>query len=387
MKIQGVSEKRKRILALDLLRGAFMIAIIVDHLNWGPSIFHLFTGGGKMFVSPAEGFFVISGILIGYIYGPRMIKSFKNTAVKLWKRAFLLYALSVVFTLIYTAIAVHTANANGLPPVWAGGEKSFLLNTFLARYSYGWTDFLPRYAVFMAVAPFLLWLIVRGKAWIVAAFSITIWVLFHTTAVTLPFSAWGVIFFLSMIIGFYLPQIEAWAKNLPTMARRVSTTGLIAVASVTFAASSIFQILLPMLRIELPQASAVAITALAPHFDKATLGIGRLLLGIVWFWALYIIVRRYEKVIHRGTLGVLEIFGAKSLYTYGIHGFVVFMFTILSPAPANVTALESTVVAIMILTLMYVLIVSPVVARYLSYQYYSYRLHALLRYNKTYEVA
>lgn len=68
--------KRPRILALDLLRGAFLVAIIVDHLHWGPSWFRLLSGGGKMFTSPAEGFFAISGILVGYIYGPRMVKSF-----------------------------------------------------------------------------------------------------------------------------------------------------------------------------------------------------------------------------------------------------------------------------------------------------------------------
>lgn len=386
MKIQGDGAKRKRILALDLLRGGFMIAIIVDHLGWGPSLFHLLSGGGKLFASPAEGFFVISGILVGYIYGPRILKSFKGTLVKLWKRAFLLYSLSVVFTFAYTAIALHSAQAIGLPPIWTGGEKSFILNTLLARYSYGWTDFLPRYAVFMAVAPFLLWLIARGKAWIVAGFSVGVWALFHTTAVLLPFSAWGVIFFMSMIIGFYLPQLEMWARSLPRATKRASTIGLISIATLTFGALSTLQVLLPMLHIHTAKATEV-LAVLAPHFDKATLGIGRLILGIVWFWAQYIVVRRYEQQIHRATMGVLEVFGAKSLYTYGIHGFVVFMFTILSPAPANVTPLESTVIALMILTLIYVLIVSPVVARYLSFQYYSYRLHTLLRYNKSYEVA
>lgn len=47
-----------------------MIAIIVDHIGWGPSLFHLLSGGGKLFASPAEGFFVISGILVGYIWTP-----------------------------------------------------------------------------------------------------------------------------------------------------------------------------------------------------------------------------------------------------------------------------------------------------------------------------
>ena len=72
MATQTAAERRKRIPTLDLLRGAFMVAIIVDHLNWGPSLWHLLSGGGAMWVSPAEGFFAISGILVGYIYGPRL---------------------------------------------------------------------------------------------------------------------------------------------------------------------------------------------------------------------------------------------------------------------------------------------------------------------------
>lgn len=59
-----------------------MVAIIVDHLNWGPSLWYLLSGGGAMWVSPAEGFFAISGILVGYIYGPRLARSFKNAAKK-----------------------------------------------------------------------------------------------------------------------------------------------------------------------------------------------------------------------------------------------------------------------------------------------------------------
>lgn len=230
----------------------------------------------------------------------------------------------------------------------------------------------------------MLWLITRGKAWIVAAISGAIWIGFHNTSALLPFSAWEVLFFPSMIIGYYLPQIETWAKSLPMYIRRVSTASLVLIAGVSFTASSTLQVLLPMLQRDLPTATA-ALATYAPYFDKATLGIGRLALGIVWFWALYIVVRRYEHAIHRATLGVLETFGAKSLYTYGIHGFVVFMFAVLSPAPEGISIINSTIAAIMVVTFIYVLVVSPIVARYLSYQHYSRQLHILLRYTKTYE--
>ena len=238
----------------------------------------------------------------------------------------------------------------------------------------------------MVAAPFLLWLITRGKAWVVACLSAVIWLAFHKTTLLLPFSSWEAIFIPGMILGYYLPQIEAWAKSIPVKARKVSIASLWGVAGATFAVSVILQVGLPMVGREIPVATA-ALTSLAPYFDKETVGIGRLIIGIVWFWALYLVVRRNEQRIQKATMGVLETFGAKSLYTYGIHGFVVFMFTILSPAPKNATVFDSTMISVMILTLIYILIISPVVSRYLSYQYYTYRLHALLRYNRSYETA
>ena len=376
MATQTAVEKRKRILTLDILRGGFLVAIIVDHLNQGPSLRYLLTGGGAMWVSPAEGFFAISGILVGYIYGPRMLRSFKRAAKGLWKRALLLYSLGVVFTLIFTAIAVVTQSA-ALPALWPRSGESFLLNTFLGRYAYGWTDFLPRYAVFMAVAPFLLWLIVKRKAWIVAAGSIAVWILFHQTPLLLPFSSWEIIFIPGMILGYYLPALQQWTANIPSRVYTSLRTSLWTVAGATFVASSILFVLLPMIGVVNPLAALSPATLAL--FDKETVGIGRLLLGIVWFWALYSLVRRYERQISRISHKTLETLGAKSLYTYCIHGFVVLIITLLIPAPAHPSIIESTLFAAMVLCVIYVLVVSPALARWLDYEYHKYQVARLLR--------
>ncbi len=332
-----------------------------------------------MWAGPAEGFFAISGILVGYIYGPRLARSFKKAAKGLWKRAFLLYALSIVFTLVFTAIAV-AANNSALPPVWERGGESFLLNILLARYSYGWTDFLPRYAVFMAIAPFLLWLIVKGKAWIVAALSIVIWMLFHKTALFLPFSSWEIIFIPAMIVGYYLPSIRGWGATLPARVQQTSLRTLWVIAGTSFAASSLLFVALPMFGLANPLVGTAAAL-----FDKETVGIGRLLLGIVWFWALYTITRRYERPIDRVTRGTLQTIGAKSLYTYCIHGVIVFIVTLLITPPTVASIAQSTLFAAMILCVIYVCVISPALARWLDYEYHKYQLGRLLRYNSKYE--
>lgn len=119
--------------------------------------------------------------------------------------------------------------------------------------------------------------------------------------------------------------------------------------------------------------------SIAALFDKETVGIGRLLLGVVWFWALYSLVRRYEGQISRMSRRTLETLGAKSLYTYCIHGFVVFIITLLIPAPAHPSIIESTLFAAMVLCVIYVLVVSPALARWLDYEYHKYQVARLLR--------
>lgn len=378
MGTQTTASVSRRIIALDLIRGIFMLMIVVDHLNWGPSLFHLVSGGGMMFIGPAEGFFAISGILVGYIYGPRVAKSLWGATKKLWQRAWLLYALGVVFTLIYTVIAIKSHSA-ALPAIWQRDGASFIYNTLLGRYSYGWADFLPRYAVFMFIAPAILWLITRGKSWVVAAVSVGVYALFHTTSLLLPFSSWELIFIPAMIVGYYLPQIESFARRIP----RKLTIGLWAFTAIVYLIS-ISVTVVPSLFGHTSLLANIS-QPIAMLFDKETVGIGRYLLGIMLFWAMYSVVRRYEHAINKRTHGVLQVIGQKSLYTYGIHAFIVFFVTLLITPPANVTVFQSTVFASIILVVIYVAVISPALAKWFSFEYHKYLVSRILRYNQTYE--
>lgn len=376
--------KRSRILALDLLRGGFLMAIIVDHLGWGSSLFHFVTGGGRMFVSPAEGFFAISGILVGYIYGPRVIRSFRLTCLKLWKRAGLLWSLSVIFTMVFTAIAVSFPHLTGLPTIWEKSGESFLLNTLLGRYAYGWADFLPRYAVFMLAAPFVLWLVAKGKSRLVITASAAVYILFSKTSLLLPFSAWEIIFIPAIVIGYYLPSLESFARSLRPTVQTNLLTGVWSVALVTFCMSEMIFVIFPVLGIHYPYLTD-ATQKLTPYFDKETMAIGRLVLGIVWFGALYGFVRIFEAKISRYSLGILEVFGTKSLYTYCIHAIVVFFLATLAPIHAASSLVDSTLIAAMVLVLMYVLVLSPAISQFTEKKFYVRALDRLLRYNRVYE--
>src|SRR4028119_1967695 len=61
------SSSSKRDLRLDLLRGFCIFVMIVDHIG-GLSPLRAITGGNTFFISAAEGFVFISGLLLGEIY-------------------------------------------------------------------------------------------------------------------------------------------------------------------------------------------------------------------------------------------------------------------------------------------------------------------------------
>jgi hypothetical protein len=115
-------------------------------------------------VSPAEGFFFLSGLLVGMVYRRKLARGTKFVFKKMWTRAAELYVGSVVLTLTFAFIVARTNHfyiKEGLPsPVdW----PHTITQTLLLRFEYGWADFLGRFAILMLIAPFVFYLISKGR--------------------------------------------------------------------------------------------------------------------------------------------------------------------------------------------------------------------------------
>lgn len=345
--------KRSRILTLDLLRGLFLIIIFADHLAYAPSLFFQFaTGTSGHFASAAEGFFAISGILVGYIYGPKILSHTKKIVIKMWQRALLLYGLSVGFTLLYTAWAALLPGGYLRQPNWQGPLTDLLVQSLTLQFHFGWADFLARYAVFMLIAPLAVWLIAKRHAWLVALTSIATWTIFGHLAGWQIFTAWQIVFMIGIIIGFYLPQLEALAKQIPKLKRNILWWLVVGAAVVSYMAVALRFVVLPAID---PSISDTIPADWQALLDRESVSIGRIAIGILWFGALYLIFRRFEEWLNSATRGILLLLGQNSLFVYSLEAFIIFSLDVFLPAPNNSSILGNTFIGIFGIAAIYII--------------------------------
>lgn len=338
-----VAEQKKpssRILTLDIMRGYFLLVILIIHLQYFPSGLELLTGKGWLYASTAEGFFVISGIVLGIVRGSKLLdQPFHVPAKKLLARAGQLYLTSVALTLLFTFIGWFFIDNPGLKfGIYPQGSSlwSLLTDTLTFSYVYGWADFLRHYTLFLLVAPIAIWLLRKGYWYILMALSLAVWALFPlipTDSFTAQPISWQLIFFGGLTIGFHWNQLQAiWTKIAPR--RRSRYTKLLLVAAVvTFSMSAllVFGFLLPD--------SIGSLLTSAHHsvewlFNKDRLPLTRVLLGSLWFWVIFYLVRMHEHAIMQKVGRFLVPLGTNSLYVYTISAIIIF-FMHLFVLPSN----------------------------------------------------
>lgn len=362
----AASLSRPRIATFDLIRGLFLVLIGINHLAiaYGPSVFLVVTGASHLPASAAEGFFLISGIMVGYVYGAKILAATWPTFKKLWKRAGLLWLLCVFFTMLYTAWAVLYPGSEVHSTLYSRSGESFLYNSLLLRFAFGWADFLSRYAWFMFLAPIALWLIAKKLWWVVAAASIGVWALFRSTEFLLPFSAWQVVFIAGIFIGYYFPAMKARVVALKPAVKQVFFHSIVWVSVLTYAIALAAYVIVPWLSESYPtiystplgQLCTFITTSLAPYIDKATLDPLRLGIGIVWFTALYLVFHRFESLIQKGTHGTLELLGKNSLFVYTTEAFLLFIAQLyLRPFGGSTSLIVNTLLAIILIVATYYL--------------------------------
>lgn len=321
-------KKSTRILSLDLLRGYFLIVILLDHLHFYPSGLEYITGQSFMYASTAEGFFLLSGIVLGLVRGRKLVdRPFREATTKLLKRAGVLYLTSITLVLIFTLIGWTFGNNPNLKYGIIDIHTPFLVvlwKIITMQYIYGWADYLRLYAIFIFFSPIVLWLLRKGKWYVALIASFAVWTLFPhvslgSSELTMPIS-WQFIFFAGFVAGFYLPAIRGWWHRLAPKTRRAIMISTWAVAFITIVANAM--IVFPA-RAGSPTFAPIN-DMLSPYFNKDRLPIPRLMLFSVWFTAFLFLFTTLEKKITKYLGWILLPFGQNSLYVYTIESFVIY---------------------------------------------------------------
>lgn len=161
----------RRDLRIDTLRGLFLVVMTLDHLPHHPLL--RFTRQSFGFVSAAEGFVFVSGIVSAWVYGRILAKQGEaNLRLRAWHRARDLY---LTYLLLYTLALVSgrwggRQVASQFPDLWTRWWHGALL-----IYRPPFSGILPMYAVFLLLTPWLLGQMQRRRALLIWSVSTALW--------------------------------------------------------------------------------------------------------------------------------------------------------------------------------------------------------------------
>ncbi len=320
-------KKPGRLVALDYLRGYFMLVIIIDHLYRWPSALSILTGQSLLWFNAADGFVIISGLMIGYVRGYKGMKlPMRSITGKLWRRAALLYLWLIIATVFYTGFAWLFPTSAPLPyiPIANGEWLTLVQQIVTLQYAHVWVNFLYLYTIFLAIAPLAIWLLRKNLAWMVAIISVTGYLIGDVE--NIKWLQWQILFFLPVIAGFYLEAIRSWWRAKPARRHYLTITILSSTATIIIVSA--------LLHFALPATPTV--NAINTYFSKDHIQIGSILAPFIVFGGLVILFNKLEPFLERKLTWLLLPFGTQSLTVYIVHGVLLILITYTVPVSESI---------------------------------------------------
>lgn len=323
---------KSRIEVLDILRGIFVTALIVIHLRLHPNFILMLTGRSKLWVSVGEGFFVVSGFLIGYLNKNTWNENVLLSTKKLVKRASKLYLWSVATTIIFTlwgnVLPVEYAK-DGLWQLNSGNFILFIYKTLKLQYFYGWADYLSLYAVYILLTPLVFWIAKKFGYFLPLIISLVVWY-FRGESLHMGMQ---IVFFSALLVGFYYDQVNMFFKTILLHGFEMVKSSINIIFWVTLILSIIsvhyFGVVLSVFNIFGVNSEFIGYLTkknlvLNYYFDKQTVGVGRLFITPIWFFGFFGLAQKYATWLGGVFGGIFKKFGRNSLKVYLIHSFVIF---------------------------------------------------------------
>ena len=346
-----------RDLRLDLLRGFAVFAMVVDHFG-GASWLYLVTGGNTFLVSGAEAFVSISGFVVGLVYGGIALgHGLRAAQVKALRRAFTLYKLTVVLSLLFASVSL-LFKLPWINDLRASNPLAFFTDVVLLRQTLYLTDVMLMYTLLMLAVAGVLWLLTTGRTrWLLAASS-ALWLAFQffpdqlqvpwkiADNTTFNLAAWQLLFFVAMVLGYHRNALAAkiqWMRRVPYW----FFSGLLLVWLVEFHSTNgaLLGQILPS--VNLPG-------RMNELFLKSAVAPGRLFASLVVFQFGYLTATMFWKPIHAVLGWFLLPLGQNALYVYTVHVAAIALYRVAlgcwlpktQPAELNTTGLQLLVLLV-----------------------------------------
>jgi hypothetical protein len=317
------AETSKRDLRLDLLRGFAALVMIADHIG-GNSLLWPLTGGDSFFVSAAEVFVLISGVLLGVVYGRVVFKKGLSAAVrKAIGRASKLYLLTISLTLAF-------ALAGGLLALWWAPAISrteivpYVIQVVTLQRTLFLTDIMLMYTLLIAAAIPVLVLLVRGQTLYVLTASWMLWASWQiapgNSAIfweiegngLFKLPAWQVIFVTGIVLGYHRQAIERFVVSLPPLLLTAGVVLACAIVAVLYSMQAT--------NLEALHSNPLLYTV---GFDKANVPLGRIaVLALLSVAALGVTTMAWRPL-KQATGWLLLPLGQNALKAYSLHLIVV----------------------------------------------------------------
>jgi hypothetical protein len=322
---------------LDAFRGLLVVLMALNHV---PTNLDDFTNHPLGFVSSAEGFVFLSGLIGGYVYVRKIWRDgFAHARSCCWLRAGTIYGYHVAaFLMVFAWIGVFTLANDGTlpgvtPPLMANHPAMAVWSGLALLYQPSLFDVLPIYFLMLLLLPGVLWALERGYRGTVLAISLSVWALTNSLFAQTPYTnlwvqfgvfnplAWQVLFVVGAIFG------QAWAQGLkPPAASRWFVLGAIGFAL------ALFGIRHALISVDSLGASLglSGSSLLSVHqsldwlTNKNNLAPLRLLNAAVLFYLAYLAVSRWPRAFHWQPLAflgrhALPVFAAHILVAYFIN--------------------------------------------------------------------
>jgi hypothetical protein len=328
--------KGARDVRIDWLRGFAMVCVIVDHSKRS-SLLSWFSYQRFWVVTAAEVFVVLSGIVLGTVYGARLLRYGPMSVVRrLLRRALVLYTAFVGVTVSILALALLGVDVSAVSS-WDPTAINWFLDPRMMT-SREWIDLLTlRYGPWpFEIVGLYVWLVLVAVPCILAlstvgwrpllavSWGLYLWYRLVPQQVTaaefeavFPILAWQLLFVHGIVIGYYREHIATIAARVPK-----PVPVAIAVACVAFMG---FALSNPTVdapswlrwRLVSPQAFS---RLYETYFSLSDLGIGRILNLAVALPTAYALLswRRIQMLL--GPLqSVFVILGQGSLGAFVLH--------------------------------------------------------------------